>query len=221
MLAQWRFWYSKTVVPLTIWSDKSHSQSKGASPLPHFIRKANMAESKEIVAWFCLHAQPKHEHIAAAHIRQIKDTEVFLPRVRFKRATQRGTVWVTEALFPGYLFARFNWQTLLRQVKHASGVRGIVHFGDQWPVVPEKTIEELRQSVGADEMQTISQEFSPGDAVRIADGTLRGLHAVVSRIMPSRERVAVLMDLLGRQTMIELTAGSILKEGNERATIFQ
>lgn len=180
-----------------------------------------MAESKDTVAWFCLRSQSKHEHIAAAHVRQIKDAQVFLPRVRFKRATRQGSAWVTEALFPGYLFARFNWQTSLRQVKHASGVQDIVHFGDHWPVIPDQTIEDLRQSIGTSELHTIPQEFSPGDAVRIADGTLRGLQAVVSRVMPGRERVAVLMDLLGRQTTIELTAGLLIKEGNERSTIFQ
>jgi transcriptional antiterminator RfaH len=149
------------------------------------------------------------------------DVQVFLPRIRFKRATRQGSVWVKEALFPGYLFARFDWHASFRQVQSASGVRGIVHFGKHWPMIPEKNIEELRQTFGTTELHTISQEFSPGDAVRIADGTLRGLHAVVSRVMPSRERVAVLMEILGQQTMIELTATSIIKEGNARVTIFQ
>jgi transcriptional antiterminator RfaH len=180
-----------------------------------------VAESETTVAWFCLRSQPKHEPIAAAHVRQIGGTQVFFPRVRFRRATRQGTVWVTEALFPGYLFAQFNWRTALRQVKHASGVQGIVHFGDHWPVIPDETIAELRQSLGPEELHTITQELSPGDAVQVADGTLRGLRAVVSRVMPGRERVAVLMELLGRQTTIELTATSIIKEGNERAAIFQ
>lgn len=172
------------------------------------------------VAWFCLRSQIKHEHIAAAHLRKMEDVQIFLPRIRFKRVTRRGSVWVKEALFPGYLFARFDWQTSFRQVQYASGVRGIVHFGKHWPMIPEKNIEELRQTFGTTEVHTIPQEFSPGDAVRIADGTLRGLYAVVSRVMPSRERVAVLMELLGQQTMIELTATSLIKEGNERIAIF-
>jgi transcription elongation factor/antiterminator RfaH len=180
-----------------------------------------MAHSNETVAWFCLRSQPRHEHIAAAHVRQIGDTEVFLPRVRFKRATRQGTVWVTEALFPGYIFARFNWQTSLRQVKHASGVSGIVHFGEHLPVIPDATIEELRRSIGTDELHTISAELAPGDAVQIAEGPLRGLRAVVSRVMPGRERIAVLMDLLGRQTTIEVTAGDMVREGNERTAVFQ
>lgn len=180
-----------------------------------------MTESKETVAWFCLRSQPKHEHIAAAHVRQITGAEVFFPRVRFKRATRQGLVWVTEALFPGYLFARFNWLKSLREVKHASGVQDIVHFGERWPEIPGKTIDELRQSIGADELHTIAHEFSPGDAVQIGDGPLRGLRGVVSRVMPSRERVAVLMDLLGRQTMIEITPESMVREGNERTAIFR
>jgi transcriptional antiterminator RfaH len=147
----------------------------------------------------------------------MSDVRIFLPRVRFKRATRQGTVWVTEALFPGYVFAQFDWKISLREVRSAFGVRGIVHFGEHFPVIPEKAIEELRQAVGSTELHTISQEFSPGDAVHVTDGTLRGLRAVVSRVMPSRERVAVLMELLGRQTMIELTASSIIKEGNQRA----
>ncbi len=145
--------------------------------------------------------------------------EVFLPRVRFKRATRQGMAWVTEALFPGYLFVRFDWHSSLRQVRAATGVRGIVHFGEQWPVLSDQVIRELRQVVGDKELNTISPDFSPGDVVQIADGTLRGLHAVISQVTPSRTRVAVLMDFLGRQTMIELNTNSVIKEGADRATI--
>jgi transcriptional antiterminator RfaH len=170
--------------------------------------------------WFCLRSQPKHELIAAATLRKMEDVQAFLPRIRFKRATRQGMAWVTEALFPGYLFAKFDWQISLRRVQSAKGCRGVVHFGDQWPVISEKTIEDLRQAVGAEEMVTISPEFSPGDAVRIAEGSLRGLRAVVSRVLPGRERAAVLMELLGQQTTIEIKTGSIIREANERNAIF-
>ncbi len=177
-----------------------------------------MSESLNI-AWFCLRSQPKHEHIAAAHLRQFNEITVFLPRVRFKRATRQGAAWVTEALFPGYLFARFDWRTSLRLVRHARGIQGVVHFGERWPTIPETVIEELRRAVGDDELHTVTVEFAPGDAVQIAEGTLSGLRAVVSRVMPGRERVAVLMEFLGRQTMIEVPAGFLVKEGEGRAEI--
>ena len=113
-------------------------------------------------AWFCLRTQPKHEHIAAAHLQQDPDIEVYLPRIRFKRATRRGPVWFTEALFPNYLFARFDLAACLRRVCHARGVRGVVHFGDRWPIVPEAVIEELRATVGADQVHVVRDEVRPG-----------------------------------------------------------
>ena len=145
---------------------------------------------------------------------------VFLPRIRFKRATRQGTVWVTEALFPGYLFARFDWQSTLRQVQHSRGVRGVVHFGERWPAIPDAVILELQQAVGSTGLHTIPENLKPGDEVEITEGAMRGLRAVVTRVLPGRERIAVLMEFLGRQTMIELPRHFLVKEGDERAGIF-
>jgi len=166
--------------------------------------------------WFCLRSQPKHEHIAAAHLRKMEEIEVFLPRIRFQRATRRGLVWTTEALFPSYLFARFDWHRSLRNVHLAHGVSSVVHFGSRWPVVEDGVMEELKQSFGAEELHIISATLQPGDTVEIAEGAMRGLRAVVSRVMPSRERVAVLLELLGRQTTIEVPVKLVVKEGDVR-----
>ncbi len=170
-------------------------------------------------AWFCVRAQPKHEHIAAAHLKQEADIAVYLPRIRFKRATRRGPVWFTEALFPNYLFARFDLAACLRRVCHARGVRGVVHFGDRWPMVPESVIEELRATVGADQVHVIQEELRPGETVQIAGGVFHGLQAVITRVMPSRERVAVLLEFLGRQTTVEVPSEALIREGDERKLV--
>jgi transcriptional antiterminator RfaH len=170
-------------------------------------------------AWFCLRTQPKHEHIAAAHFRSDPDIEIYLPRIRVKRATRRGPVWFTEALFPNYMFARFELAACLRRVCHARGVRGVVHFGDRWPIVPEAVIRELRATVGADQVHVVRDELQPGEAVRIAGGVFDGLEAVVTRVMPSRERVAVLLEFLGRQTSVELPGEALIREGDERRRV--
>ena len=176
-------------------------------------------ETSPVTEWFCLCAQPKHEHIAAAHLRQLPGLEVFLPRIRFKRATVRGAAWTTEALFPGYLFARFTWPADLRAVQHACGVRGVVHFGDRWPRIDGKVIAELRTSLGTEELHIVDDSLSPGDVVRVAEGSLRGLLAVVSPVQSGRNRVAVLMEFLGRQTMIKLPAAALVREGGGRAAV--
>ncbi len=173
------------------------------------------AGSDETSGWFCVRTQPKHEHIAAARLRT-EGIEVYLPRIRFKKASARGPVWVTEALFPNYLFARFNWRESSRLVRHASGVSTVVHFGATVPKVPDEVISELRQRVGEKELCTLPEKFAEGDAVQLTSGPLRGLAAVVTRVMPAKERVEVLLNFLGRQTAVEMEQSGLVKEAPAR-----
>ncbi len=165
------------------------------------------------VAWFCLRSQVKHEHIAAEHLRRMGDVEVFNPRMRFTRQTRFGPVEVTESMFPNYLFARFDWQLALARVNYAPGVSGVVHFGSKWPTVPDRAIEEVRAELGGDGVRAVSMQLAPGDAVDVVEGAFHGLQAVVSQVMPGKQRVLVLMDFLGRQMMVETGLNSVIRNG--------
>ena len=165
------------------------------------------------IAWYCVRSQPKHEHIAAAHLRQEAEMEVYLPRIRFRRSTRGGPVWFTEPLFPSYLFVRFDLRAGLRQVHYTPGVSGVIRFGDHWPEIPNGVIGELRSAVGPDAVQVVREELEPGDPVVISGGAFHDLRAVVTRVMTGRERVAVLLEFLGRQTAVELPASEVVPEG--------
>jgi transcriptional antiterminator RfaH len=168
-------------------------------------------------AWFCLRTSPKQEHIAAVQLRQQTSIEVFLPRIRFQRVTRCGPAWVTEALFQNYLFAKFDLLNSLRCVQAARGVRGVVHFGNRWPTVPETAIRELRTAMDDRDLRVIEEDtLQPGDMVEIAGGAMHGLQAVVSRVMPSRQRAAVLLDFLGRQTTVELDRDQLIVAAQNR-----
>jgi transcriptional antiterminator RfaH len=170
-----------------------------------------LANLTEPVVWFCLRSQPRHEHIAARQLAQMPDVEVFNPRIRFARPTRHGPVWVTESLFPNYLFARFDWRTALNKVHYAPGVSGIVHFGSRWPIVPASLIEEIRKLVGEAGIHEISKAFAPGDRIRFAGGAFHGLEAVITQVMPGQQRVAVLLDFLGQQSTVEVGLDAIVK----------
>jgi transcriptional antiterminator RfaH len=142
--------------------------------------------------------------------------EVFLPRIRFRRKTRQGVVWVTEALFPNYLFARFDWQNSLRRVHHAPGVSGVIHFGDRWPTIPDEVMDDLRRLFGHEELHVVSAEPVVGEPVQIAGGVFHGLSAVVTQVLPGRDRITVLLEFLGRQTTVELPLNQVVREGDER-----
>jgi transcriptional antiterminator RfaH len=184
-----------------------------ASPEPC---PAGAVEGSPGWAWFCIRSQQKHEQIAANCLRQTGDVEVFFPRLRYIQPRRYGKVWITEPLFPGYLFARFSWQDSLCKVHYSAGVQSVVHFGNGWPTVPDHVIAELRAAAGKDELQIIPEQVTPGDEVEILGGLFRGVQTVVTQVMPGRNRVAVLLDFLGRQTAVEMSAQSIIKWGARR-----
>lgn len=163
-------------------------------------------------AWFCLRSQPKHEHIAAANLRQIEGLEVFNPRLRQRKATQRGAVWVTESLFPNYLFAHFSLGALLDQVNYTSGVSAVVHFGKRYPSIPNNVIEELHRNFAENDLKVLSDDLNEGDEVTITGSALSGFHAVVLRKMPGRQRVQVLVDLLGQVATAEVSVNAVVIE---------
>jgi transcriptional antiterminator RfaH len=142
--------------------------------------------------------------------------DVFNPRIRFKRSTRTGPALVTEAMFPNYLFARFDWKTLLTRVHYAPGVSGVVHFGSKWPTVPDQAIEEIRALLGSEGVHVISNEIGPGDEVTVSGTVFHGLHAVVTQVMSGKDRVIVLLEFLGRQTAVDLGLNAIVKHGLRR-----
>ncbi|MFA6172863.1 MAG: transcription termination/antitermination NusG family protein [Kiritimatiellales bacterium] len=153
--------------------------------------------------WLCVRTQPKREHIAAGRLELLAGVEVFCPRIRFQRNTKRGRVWFEEALFPGYLFARFDVFTMLRAVSSAYGVRGLVRFSGECSQVPDFVVDALRRE--ADGVIVIQESaLKAGDEAVIADGAMRGLRAVVTQVLPGGERVKILMDLMGTQVEAEV-----------------
>jgi Transcription termination factor nusG len=120
-------------------------------------------------AWYCLYSRRKQEHMAAAHVRLLGSIPVFCPRIRFRRQTRGGaTVMVTEAMFPGYFFARFCLGEMLPQVRSAHGVSSIVRFGDWYPVIDDNVIEQLRVSSGVCAWRF--GKVNRGSACRIGSG---------------------------------------------------
>jgi transcriptional antiterminator RfaH len=162
--------------------------------------------------WYCLRAQPKHEHIAAAHLRQFADVEVFCPRVRFQRSTRRGLVWFNEALFPNYLFARFELAGWQARVRTCHGIRGLVHFGEKVPAVPPHALAQIREFMAGAELKTVPFSIAEGDDVEVVSGPFRGQTGVVQQLLPARERVKVLLEVLGGTTLVDLQLAAVFKE---------
>jgi transcriptional antiterminator RfaH len=171
------------------------------------------------LAWYCARTKPKHEHFAAAHLRKNLNLEVFQPRLRVERATQRGVLRALEPLFPCYVFVRCVLEECLDDIQYANGIHSLVHFGTRIPTVADSIVEELRECFEAEDTLTVPDRISPGDEVTIGEGAFAGMRAYVLRLMPARKRVQVLLEVLGGPTPVEVNRCSVVLVKNTLAEL--
>jgi transcriptional antiterminator RfaH len=181
-----------------------------------FLTPSEISREQPIEWWFCLKTQPKREHIAAACLRQNAEVEVFCPRVRFRKRTSRGPVWFVESMFPGYLFARFDYVTYHRRVRQGVGVSGFVQFGERLGLLADELISELKAHLGKDELVEIEQKLEPGQNVEIIQGPFQGLEALVTRYIAARDRVQILIEWMGRALQAEASVADLVPLTGQR-----
>lgn len=166
------------------------------------------------LGWFCLRSEGRREHVAALNLARRAEIEAFAPRLRVRREARTGGIaTTTEALFPGYLFARFDYPDQVRRVVSTTGVLGLVAFGGPPSRLADATIAHLRLHAGADasdSVSPVSPVFEQGDWVRIAVGCFRGSEGRVREFDPAHDRVCVLLSLLGHEVEISLPADQLM-----------
>ena len=164
----------------------------------------------EELHWFCVKTKPRNESAARRMLMRDVGIEVFCPMLRFERARRSGKVKVTEAMFPGYVFGKFNFRSQHRHVAATHGVATIVRFGGIPAVVPDEIIADLRASVIDQETIEIPTTISVGDEVQLLKGPFSGIRALVTQVLPAQERVKVLLEILGMEREVEIEAAGVL-----------
>jgi transcriptional antiterminator RfaH len=166
-------------------------------------------------AWYCVRTQPKREHLAAKGLQHLEGVETFCPRLRYKKATRRGNVWWVEAMFPGYIFAKFIRHEKERAVIHSQGVMTLLKFGSLVPAISTKFIEELQQLIHDQQTEeehllTLHPSVKKGDQVEIAHGAMQGITGEVIKVLPASERVMLLIDFLGNPQIVDSDIFSLI-----------
>jgi transcriptional antiterminator RfaH len=156
----------------------------------------------EIVSaqWFAVCTHSKQEE-RAYHNLQVAGIECFNPKIKECRQNQfTGAVThITRPLFPRYIFARFNIESLLRKVSFTRGVLKVVSFNAKPAPIDPEVIELLKARVGSDGFLSVGEALKPGDEVRIKDGPWKALVGVVERNLQSGERVELLLTAINYQ----------------------
>jgi transcriptional antiterminator RfaH len=160
--------------------------------------------------WYVVQTQPHAETKAMGHlIRQ--GFEAYLPRYLKRRRHARKVEMVAAPLFPRYLFVTVDLEAQRwRSIHSTTGVSRLVCNGDEPAPVPPDVVAALQGREDATGFVKLERrpQFAPGERVRVVDGIFADSLGLFEG-MADRERVAILLDLLGRKVRILLDEGAI------------
>lgn len=155
--------------------------------------------------WCVAHTQPHAEAKATAHL-QRQGFEIYFPRYLRRRRHARKIETVAAPLFPRYVFiavdaAAQRWRSICSTV----GVARLVCNGEKPTVVSADVLKALRSREDASGFIKLESRpaFQPGDKVRVLDGAFSSCLGLFEG-MAERERIAILLDLLGRKVRVVL-----------------
>lgn len=168
-----------------------------------------MSESPQ-ERWYCFTTQPKREHIAATSIKVRVGIKAFCPRIAYRKKTKRGIVRFVEPLFPNYIFVFCEINQHLRHILSMQGVKTVVKYGERIPYLPSSFIDELARHFPEEIKEMKDPEIKPGQEVLLTEGPFKDLRAIVESYAPTTDRIRVLLELLGRDISVEITADKVL-----------
>lgn len=157
-------------------------------------------------AWYVLQTKPREEARVIAHLGLRSSwVDVFLPMLETVRRHARRRIIGLEPLFPGYLFLRMELSPATwHAVRWTPGARHLLTDGEQPARVPEGLIDAIAARLKPLGFIRVGLRHRPGDRVRVTSGAFAGLEGIFERPTSRRDRVRVLLKILGRATPLEL-----------------
>lgn len=160
--------------------------------------------------WYVAQTRPHAEAKASLHLRR-QGFAIYLPRYLKQRRHARRVEKIAAPLFPGYLFVSIDMaaQQWL-SIDSTIGVARLVRDGERPAPVPQVVIDALVTREDANGFVQLDRRprFSPGDKIRVVGGAFSDCYGLYDG-MSARERVAILLDLLGRQVRVVLDPQTI------------
>lgn len=143
-------------------------------------------------SWFLVYAKPRQEMEAESQLFR-QGYKTFLPLVQLSRRRCGRTVTLVEAMFPRYLFVRFDVdRSHWTPIASTTGVCGLVRFGECFARVPDKLVSDLKRRHKSGPIEIKPPPIKTGDEVRIWDGIGHGYSGIVVA-RTARDRVKVLL----------------------------
>lgn len=151
--------------------------------------------------WYVLRSKQWKEN-SLCTILKSKEIEFYNPGILSKKANTLSLK--TTPLFSGYIFVRFNLdkcgKNYFRWIPFS---RNLINYGGLPAIVPDNIIHGIQQKINIlnHKAITINSNYKSGDFVKIVDGPFQDYHALFDMHLSSKDRVRVLLQLIGDNKM--------------------
>lgn len=170
--------------------------------------------AEEILPWYVVYTKASQERIAETHLLR-QGYQVYLPRTKIfkKRKLQADTQAAVayEIMFPRYIFFQArDLEHSIAPVRSSVGVSKLVRFGTEPAKLSAEILNKIREVEALQQASSYEDlcGLKPGKKVVINEGPLFGLDGLISEI--SKERVMVLMNLLGREAKVSFKLAQLM-----------
>ena len=163
--------------------------------------------------WFVLYCKHRKDSEAESNLLN-QQLEVYRPKLPIVKmgANIPGARASVESLFPRYLFIRFDPNHCrIDSIKYTRGVSGFVKFGDRLSTVAGSVIDAIREyEIEYSKNKLNSGYLKNGDPIQVNGGGFVHVNAIFEETCGDK-RVAVLINIMGRATKVEVPMSFISK----------
>jgi transcriptional antiterminator RfaH len=160
--------------------------------------------------WYVIHTKPGDEDRVKTNL-QNQEIEAFLPLLKTYQYFGGKMVQKIKPLFTNYLFARLDLDLHYYKVKWTRGVNKILGSGNEPVPISEKVVQAIKDRSGKDNFVKLEDELKDGDLVQVTSGPLKSLRGIFQKMMSSKERVRILLSLIGVDVPVQISKWQIKK----------
>ncbi len=156
--------------------------------------------------WHLAQIKPNAHRLATQNLAR-QGLTTFLPLIEETKAKGSRFFTKTRPLFPGYLFVRADFSQV-RSINSTVGICRLVSFGNAPAIVPDGLVAELKSRCTESAVYKASTSISHDTLVKLRKGPFTNFLATVDTCGTSK-RAWLLIDLMGRQTRIEVDVSAV------------
>ena len=162
--------------------------------------------------WYVVSTKHNLEFVALENLeRQLIYT--YLPKI-YKSTSNKNKLAkkIYKAFFPGYLFVHLDlekdrWQ----KINSTIGVNKIISFGSYPISISDHIIDEIKTLEDEKGIIIGNEVYNENDPIMINDGVFSGSTGLFDKYISGKNRVKVLLSLMGVSTKISLNSYHIQK----------